>query len=246
MGQVEALQRTENMVYRAILRAPGYVAVETLRGEIGSSCMSSRLIKGTLLLTKSMMESENVLVREVLERVRMDDKNVWNRGLRGCLDRVGLEYDSLRELSKGQLKGKVIEMDTMEWRREMNRKSSLYIYRIYKEGVKDEDIYRNDGPSVYLYRARANVMGLNDFNRHQREEARRVTLCGICGEEDEDLCHFLLRCRGISERDDRMIERMRGVDDVDTLGKLLFTGGHVKDVGTMIYRMWGERSTKMG
>ena len=30
-------------------------------------------------------------------------------------------------------------------------------------------------------------MGLNDFNRHWREEDRRVTLCGICGEEDEDL-----------------------------------------------------------
>ena len=131
VGQVEALQRTENMVYRAILRAPSYVAVETLRGEIGSSCMSSRLIKGTLLLAKSMMESENGLVRDVLERVRMDDKNAWNRGLRGCLDRVGLEFENLRELSKEQLRMKVIEMDTIEWRRRMNEKSTLYIYIEY-------------------------------------------------------------------------------------------------------------------
>ena len=176
----------------------------------------------------------------------MDDRNACNRGLRGCLDRVGLEFENLRELSKEQVKMKVIEMDTIEWRRRMNEKSTLYIYRIYKEGVKEEEIYRNDGPSVYLYRARANAMGLNDFNRHQREVDRRVTLCGVCGEEDEDLCHFILKCRGIRERDERMIESMRGVNDVETLGRLLFTGGHVKEVGMMIYRMWGERINKMG
>ena len=200
VGQTDALQRTEYIVYRAILRAPSYVAVETLRGEIGSSCMSSRLIKGKLLLAKSIMESDNGLVREVLTRVTRDGNNNWNRGLRVCMDKVGLEYDGLRAMSKGQLRGRVIEMDTVEWKRGMERKSSLYIYRLYKESVKEEGIYRNNRPSVYLYRARANVMGLNDFNRHQREEARRITLCGVCGEEDEDLGHFILRCRGIGER----------------------------------------------
>ena len=134
--QVNALQRMDNMVYRTILRAPSYVAVKTLRGEIGSSCMSSRLTKGMLLLAKSMMESENGLVREILGRVRRDDKNAWNRGLKGCLEKVGLEYDSLGEMSKGQLKEKVIEMDTMEWKRDMERKSSLYFYRIYKESER--------------------------------------------------------------------------------------------------------------
>ena len=73
-----------------------------------------------------------------------------------------------------------------------------------------------------------------------------MTLCGICGEEDEDLCHFILRCKGIGERDERMVESMRGVDDVETLGKLLFIGGRLDEVRMMIYRMWGERSRKMG
>ena len=43
-----------------------------------------------------------------------------------------------------------------------------------------------------------------------------------------------------------MIESMRGVNDEETLGRLLFTGGHIKEVGMMIYRMWGERINKMG
>ena len=43
----------------------------------------------------------------------------------------------------------------------MATKNTLYIYRRYKVGVKEEDIYRNDGPSVFLYRARVNALGLN-------------------------------------------------------------------------------------
>ena len=151
-----------------------------------------------------------------------------------------MDYDRLRMMSKEQLKERVLKIDTMEWKRSMDEKSTLYIYRRYKEGVKEENIYRNDGPSVSLYRARDNVMGLNDFNRHQREEIRRETLCGICGEEVEDLCHFVLRCKGLEERDEAMVERMRGVNEEETLGRLLFTGGHVKDVGMMIFRMWGR------
>ena len=58
----------------------------------------------------------------------------------------------------------------------------------------------------------------------------QVYMCKICGEEKEDLCHFILSCRGIRERDERMVERMRGVDEVETLDKLLFTGGHVQGV----------------
>ena len=50
------------------------------------------------------MESENRLVREIFERVERDNKNVWNRGLKGCLEKVGLDYVNLGVMSKEQLK----------------------------------------------------------------------------------------------------------------------------------------------
>ena len=62
--------------------------------------MSSRLTKGKLLLAKSMMESENGLVREIMERVKRDNGNLWNRGLKECLENTGMDYDRLKELSK--------------------------------------------------------------------------------------------------------------------------------------------------
>ena len=136
-----------------------------------------------------------------------------------------MDSNSLRAMSKEQIKDRVIEINTGEWRRNMATKNTLYIYRRYKVGVKEEDIYRNDGPSVFLYRARANALELNDFNRHRGGGGIDETLCGLCSEEVEDLGHFMLRCRVLEERDSELIERRRGVNDNETLGSLLFSGG---------------------
>ena len=46
--EIKKLQQIENGVYRGILGAPKYAATCTLRGEIGSSDMRTRLTKGTL------------------------------------------------------------------------------------------------------------------------------------------------------------------------------------------------------
>ena len=154
------LQTAENIVYRVILRAPSYVAAETLRGEIGASSMESRLAKGRLLLAKSFRESDNGLVREIMGKVKRDDKNFCDIGLRMCMEKMGMDDNSLSDMSKEQVKERVIEIDTGEWRRSMETKSTLHVYRRYKVGVKEEDIYRNNGPSVYLYRAMANALGV--------------------------------------------------------------------------------------
>ena len=70
----------------------------------------------------------------------------------------GMDNNSLSDMSKEQVKERVIEIDTGEWR-SMEMKSTLRVYRRYKVGVKEENIYRNDGPSVYLYRARKTRWG---------------------------------------------------------------------------------------
>ena len=46
--EIKKLQRLDNNVYRSILGAPRDAAVPTLRGEIGSSEMKSRIMKGKL------------------------------------------------------------------------------------------------------------------------------------------------------------------------------------------------------
>ena len=71
------------------------------------------------------------------------------------------------------------------------------------------------------------------------------TLCGLCGEEVENLGHFVLRCNELNEMDVALVERMRRESEDEILGVLLFGGEVVREVGIMIYRLWGERSSRM-
>ena len=78
--EIYNLQVQEYRVFRTILGAPSYAVNATLRGEIGSSAMESRVIKDRLLLAKSLMESENELVRAVFDKVIEEgDQNTWNK-----------------------------------------------------------------------------------------------------------------------------------------------------------------------
>ena len=52
--------------------------------------------------------------------------------------------------------------DTGKWKREVNEKSSLEIYKSFKTEIKDERIYDNDMSSVILYRERTNNLQLNN------------------------------------------------------------------------------------
>ena len=62
-------------------------------------------------------------------------------------------------------------------------KSSLEIYRNYKQEVKQEFFYNNGEASRLLFRARSNTMALNDRLKHDRGGNRRNTGCTICGAE---------------------------------------------------------------
>ena len=73
--QAAKLQIIQNRVYRKILGGNKATSVAVLRREIGSSLMISRLIESKLKLMKSMLETENVLVKRIAKRVLNDENN---------------------------------------------------------------------------------------------------------------------------------------------------------------------------
>merc|ERR1739842_155755 len=105
----------------------------TLRGEIGSSAMGSRVIKDRLLLTKSLMGSENELVRTVFKKVIEEgDHSKWNKRTREYLEIMGLEYKDLETMNKRAIKERVRIYDTVMWRREIAEERK-------EEGEKGDD-----------------------------------------------------------------------------------------------------------
>ena len=55
--------------------------------------MRTRIIESRLTLVRSIIESENGLVKRVLENIRNDRNNPWNRKLEEYLGVVGLRYE---------------------------------------------------------------------------------------------------------------------------------------------------------
>ena len=70
----------------------------------------------------------------------------------------------------------------------------------------------------------------------------------MCGEEREDLLHFTLKCPSLDyRRNKKLIERVRGEDDIVTLGNLLFRTKeeNLEELKEMLQGMWTTRKYKL-
>ena len=102
--------------------------------------------------------------------------------------------------------------------------------------MEEENCYDNSKNSELLFKARANVLGLEDLRRHYKEN----TDCKICNKgEKEDLGHFLLRCEKLEWRRDRRL--FTEGEEVDRIGRLLFEKEKIEEVKIMLGKMWRER-----
>ena len=100
-----------------------------------------------------------------------------------------MDVNNLEILDRGGIKSKVREYDNREWKREMETKSTLWVYRRFKDRIKEEKFYDNSWDSEIMFRARTNTLVLEDLKRHSNED----TSCKICDMgEREDLGHFII------------------------------------------------------
>ena len=248
IGQVETLQRTENRVNRMILRAARYAPNTTVRGEIGSSTMDSRIIESKFLLIKSIINGDNELVKEVLIRTLKEDNNIWNTKLRSQLGKVNMTEEDLWNMSKENIRRRIREVDKANWVKEMEKIKTLNVYRKFKKEIKNDNIYDNRESSKYLFKARSNTLEVHQRAYFILKGRNKSKICKLCKKEEESLGHFLLNCEILNkERDSIFISRYRGISDDETLGGLLFRTEE-KDLETlknMISRMWGTRKVKL-
>ena len=94
------------------------------------------------------------------------------RQLEEYLGEVGVEIGELRSMSKEKVKLKVHAWDEARWRRELNMRETLEVYR-NKSKIHEEMIYNNSFGSVILFRCRTNTLKLNwrtilEFSCHRR------------------------------------------------------------------------------
>ena len=88
--------------------------------------------------------------------------------------------DALQYLTVDNIKKRVKELETREWKREISSKNTLAYYSEMKNNIKhEEEIYVNSTASKILYRARTNTPNLNWRKKFQGEN----THCPLCNYE---------------------------------------------------------------
>ena len=193
--EIEELQRAENQAYRYILDAPRYSPVCTLRGEIGATAMKNRDITNKIKFAKHLLQSENKLVRQIADLDYANKTTKFIKTTQKYMEEIKINKEDLLIKTPQQIKEIVQKIDDEQWREEMNGKTTLAIYNIYKEKIKEEsEIYDNSEESKLLFKARTNTLNLNWRSRFKRNLEEQNILCPMCQREEETLEHFLLTC----------------------------------------------------
>ena len=230
--EINSLQVIENGVYRKILKAPSYAPTGTLRGEIGSAMMKTRIIKGKLLYWKSVQEGNNELLKELVNH----EKCFLNLEIDKWLNLIGLNKRQVLENSKEYLQEKIRRFDLEIWLKDNDKKKSLEIYNENRKEIVERTYY-NSSKSLLMFRYRTNTLNLNDRKRHKNED----TKCDLCGEENEDLEHFLLECTALNKERNEIIEiqRPRIENKNDLLSQILF--GNDINIESGLQKIWLKR-----
>ena len=121
----------------------------------------------------------------------------------------------------------------------MDKKTSLRIYILEKKEIGYEHCYRNNSYSRFLARARTNSLQLEE---HKGRGLKNYDPnCKLCGEEKEDITHFIIKCKKLETgRDYRVIDKnIRNPEE--RLRKLLYRNKKYQEVGKMIKDLWTLR-----
>ena len=131
---------------------------------------------------------------------------------------------------------KIKEYDTQLWLEGMNQKPVLRWYMLGKQSIEYENCYRNNGHSVFLAKARTNSLQLEEHQR--RGKLNYNTTCKLCGEEEEDLVHFLIKCNKLEEKGNPKMMEGSQMSAEDKTIQILSRNKNHQEVAKMIKNMW--------
>ena len=236
------MQGIENGVYRRILGGRKCTVVETLRGEAGASSMERRFMESRLMLTRSIWNGKNDWMKSILRKTREDRGNKWNKGLNNCLGKIGYSFEDLVNKSTREIKHELENWDNMKWRGGLETKTSVGMYKRFKERVGGDKIYDNRRESEILFQTRTNCLRLNNRFRHIQGREGEVN-CDLCGGGIENLEHFMLDCEELGRKREREImEGGRSEDREEWMGNISWKADDMGRVKNMVGNMWQERA----
>ena len=120
----------------------------------------------------------------------------------------------------------------------MDKLEKIDIYKAFKKEIKEEKCYDNRPESNLLFQARTNSLDLNAENRHKKKVEEQDTSCKLCGNEYEDIIHFMIDCREIEKtRDKQLMKRHQDENKETMIGNILFKQENIEETKIMLGKM---------
>ena len=105
-----------------------------------------------------------------------------------------------------------------------------------KKTIGYDFCYRNSYNSKFYARTRTNA--LQQEEHKGRGNKNYNTTCKLCGEEDEDIVHFTVKCSKLEQKRDPALVNKEIVNPIDRMKELLFRSNKHLEVSYMIRNMW--------
>ena len=113
----------------------------------------------------------------------------------------------------------------------------------YREGKKKigyDKCYSNNLSSKIMAMARTNALQVEEFVH--RRDRNHDTTCKLCGIEEEDLLHFMLKCPRLEQkRNKKLMRKWRNKNKDKQLVDMLFNERSFVKVAQMLRTMWIHR-----
>merc|ERR1711895_110158 len=238
-GRIEGLQRLQNKVWRFLLGVGGYSTVEALRGEMGASMVSSRIMETMLLYALDSMQGNFSNIKDMMEDTIKVGKGRWYNSIKKHLDKLKINWDTLINMPREELKTRVKDYDTEMWKKGLLETKTQEFYVLGKKDFGYDMCYRNTYDSTFLARARLNALKLKDqIGRGIRGYDKTCKLCNLA---KEDMVHFIIDCPALErERNYDLIKKL-GNNSRDQMVDLLFGNDRFQEVGCMLRKLWQRR-----
>ena len=242
-ANIQGLQRQENRVWRFLMGIGGYSAVDALRGEMGASLVESRIMETVLLYALDTIQGKFENIKSMMNDTMEVGKGRWYSSVSKYLNELNLQWKSLESLPRKELKAMVREYDTVKWRQGLLGMKTQIYYCLGKKKMGYDYCYRNTYDSTFFAKARLNSLKLED--QIGRGKRRYDKTCKLCGRENEDMVHFIIKCPALESDRDHDLMDSRLTNPQEKMVNLLFGKSNPREVGGMIRRMWHRRRSML-
>merc|ERR1712237_245773 len=192
-----------------------------------------------LLYVIDSMQGTFENIKDMMQDTMKVKRGRWYNNIKKYMENLNISWDTLKNMSREELKFRVKEYDTKKWKLGLQETKTQKNYVIGKKKFGYDMCYRNTYDSTFLAKARLNALKLE--NQIGRGKKGYDKTCKLCRQTKEDMVHFIMDCPALElDRNYELIKKL-GNSSQDKMIDLLFRTDRFQEVGCMLRKLWQRR-----